>query len=533
MLVVATAVVLVLPAVALGIAGPTQLSPTGQQQVYTVPSGVLLEGVVAIGGWGGSHDPQPPAVNGIFSEPAVVSGYLATTPGQTLYAEVGQSGTAGGGATFGGGGAAGSPPPGVPDCMLAGSDMSVPCDGPWSGSGGGASDVRTCSELVASCPGGGTSAESRLLVAAGGGGTGGTGLNGNGAGCDNGGYTGGAGRNNQLPSPSASGPAAIKTAAGIVIPGFAGGGDASVMTVDGSTDAAMGTTTAGAGGTRTGCSVNTVSYSGSVAGGSGSGADGGAGGNAGGLGPCCGSTDSAPAAGGGGGGGYFGGGGGATGMGACSGADCNGNGGTSAGGAGGSSFIANAIQDPITGGGYNVGDVFIEFVPVIEIDAPANGAVYTPGQVVDASWSCGYSYPTSLGLGGCTGTDPAGTAISTTPGTHTFTVSGSDNQRTTLSATATYTVKAPVTKPPAAKITKAAISSKHHSAKFTFGAAGAAGFQCALSRTRKGKSKAPGYSSCTSPKTYKHLKAGKYTFFVRALSGTVAGKAAGKSFKIG
>ena len=42
----------------------------------------------------------------------------------------------------------------------------------------------------------------------------------------------------------------------------------------------------------------------------------------------------------------------------------------------------------------------------------------------------------------------------------------------------------------------------------------------------------PGYSSCKSPKTYKHLRAGKYTFFVRALSGSVAGKAASKSFKI-
>ena len=89
-----------------------------------------------------------------------------------LYAEVGQSGTAGGGATFGGGGAAGAPPPGVPDCGIG--DQRVPCSGPWAGSGGGASDVRTCSELAASCPGGGTSTGSRLIVAAGGGGVGGT-----------------------------------------------------------------------------------------------------------------------------------------------------------------------------------------------------------------------------------------------------------------------------------------------------------------------------------------------------------------------
>ena len=171
-----------LPAAALGIAAPKQFAPTGHQQVYTVPSGVLLEGVVAVGGWGGSDDPQPSGSQ-IGSAGASLQGYLATRPGETLYAEVGQSGTAGGGATFGGGGAAGAPPPGVPDCGIG--DTRVPCSGPWAGSGGGASDVRTCSELAASCPGGGTSADSRLIVAAGGGGVGGAGLNGNGAGCDN------------------------------------------------------------------------------------------------------------------------------------------------------------------------------------------------------------------------------------------------------------------------------------------------------------------------------------------------------------
>jgi hypothetical protein len=532
-LAVATAAALALPTAAFAIAAPTQFAPTGGQQVYTVPSGVLLEGVVAVGGWGGSTDPQPPASNNIFAAGATLQGYLATSPGETLYAEVGQSGTAGGGPTFGGGGAAGTPPPGVPNCMLGGSDMSVPCSGPWAGSGGGASDVRTCSELAASCSAGGTSADSRLLVAAGGGGEGGQGLNGNGAGCDNGRDAGGEGQNGQLPSASPAGPAAITTAAGIVIPGFAGGNLAAVTTVDGSTNAAMGTTAGGAGGVRTGCTVNMVSYAGSVAGSSGSGSGGGAGGNASSLSPCCGGQDSfAPGGGGGGGGGYFGGGGGATGMGTCSPTPC-GNGGTGQGGAAGSSFVSKAIENPEIVQLYNTGDVFIEFVPVIEIDAPANGAVYAPGQVVDASWSCGYSYSTTLGASSCTGTDASGSPISTTPGTHTFIVTGDDNARQPLSVTVTYTVKAGT--PPAAKIAKAVISSEHHSAKFSFRAAGATGFQCALSQKPKGKDKRakPKYSSCTSPKRYKHLKAGSYTFFVRAVSGGTTGTASKKSFKIG
>ncbi len=207
----------------------------------------------------------------------------------------------------------------MPDCGIG--DKKTPCSGPWVGSGGGASDVRTCSELAASCPGGGTSAGSRLIVAAGGGGVGGQGLNGNG------------------------------------------------------------------------------------------------------------------------GGGYFGGGGGATGMGKCSPAPC-GSGGTGQGGAAGSCFVSKVIEYPEVVQAYNTGDVFIEFVPVIEIDRPANGAVYSPGQVIDASWSCGYSYPTELGASNCKGTDASGSRVNMAPGTHKFTVTGNDSSRQPLSVTVIYRVKA-------------------------------------------------------------------------------------------
>lgn len=433
-----------LQAVASGIAAPKQFIPTGHQQVYTVPSGVQMVGVNVVGGFGGDNDPQVPLGSQIASYGASLFGYLATRPGETLYVEVGQSGRAGGSATFGGGGAAGTPPPGVPDCTLSNSDKSLPCSGPWAGSGGGASDVRTCSELAPSCPGGGTSADSRLIVAAGGGGGGGSGLNGDGAGCDNGGYLGGEGQNAQLPSAGPSGPAVIVNARGTVIPGFAGGNVSSVTTADGSTNAAMGRAAPGAGGTRAGCTVNKTAYTRSVAGSSGSGPDGGAGGNAGGLGPCCGGQHAfAPGAGGGGGGGYFGGGGGATGMGTCSPAPC-GNGGTGAGGAAGSSFVSKAIKDPFFG--FGSPDVFIEFLPMIEVDTPADGAVYSPGQVVDAAWSCEDSVPGYLGVSHCTGTVDPGSRVDTSPGPHTFTVKGDAGSKgappETLTVSVTYTVKA-------------------------------------------------------------------------------------------
>lgn len=74
--------------------------------------------------------------------------------------------------------------------------------------------------------------------------------------------------------------------------------------------------------------------------------------------------------------------------------------------------------------------------------------------------------------------------------------------------------------PPIAKLLKALISSKHHSAKFHFTASGATSYKCALVRkpTRKGaKTPAPKYAACGTTKKYSKLKAGKYTFYVRAI----------------
>ena len=69
--------------------------------------------------------------------------------------------------------------------------------------------------------------------------------------------------------------------------------------------------------------------------------------------------------------------------------------------------------------------------------------------------------------------------------------------------------------PPNTKISSAKISSRKQKAKFRFKATGSSsGFQCALvKRHRK-----PKFRKCRSPKTYRHLRASKYTFEVRALS---------------
>ena len=90
------------------------------------------------------------------------------------------------------------------------------------------------------------------------------------------------------------------------------------------------------------------------------------------------------------------------------------------------------------------------------------------------------------------------------------------------------------TEPPIAKITRAKISSKLGTATFSFKAIGfATGFRCALvTRRRHHKQPKPHFSSCNSPKTYKHLTSGRYAFEVGALSAARDGTPASKSFTI-
>jgi hypothetical protein len=82
--------------------------------------------------------------------------------------------------------------------------------------------------------------------------------------------------------------------------------------------------------------------------------------------------------------------------------------------------------------------------------------------------------------------------------------------------TAMFTLIAPDT-----KITKSKLDRKRHKAKFSFEAIGSAtGFQCALVKKPKKhhRQRKPRFRSCRSPKTYKHLRSGKYIFEVRALN---------------
>jgi hypothetical protein len=119
----------------------TTTFPCCGEQTYTVPAGVHSLSITAIGAHGGGPQTGMPGGRG-----ALVSGIVNVTPGQNVYVEVGGSaGSQFGG--FNGGGSGG---------------------GGFTGwGGGGASDVRTLPMFT-----GPISLLSRLIVAAGGGGSG-------------------------------------------------------------------------------------------------------------------------------------------------------------------------------------------------------------------------------------------------------------------------------------------------------------------------------------------------------------------------
>ena len=145
--------------------------------------------------------------------------------------------------------------------------------------------------------------------------------------------------------------------------------------------------------------------------------------------------------GGGGGGGYYGGGGGAGGAGA------------DGGGGGGSSYVASAFEEvssALDGSKEHASLVIIyksAAPPSVSITTPAENAVYSEGQPVEASYACteGNGGPgLKAGSEGCSGTVAKGDAVETsTPGEHHFTVTATSKDGLSTAQTVSYTVAAP------------------------------------------------------------------------------------------
>jgi hypothetical protein len=207
--------------------------------------------------------------------------------------------------------------------------------------------------------------------------------------------------------------------------------------------------------------------------------------------------------GGGGGGGLFGGGGG--------GGGCSFGGG---GGGGGFSLVPPGGLEILSS---TPPGVAIEFTkpPTIEIASPIDGATFTQGQAVTASFSCSAEV---VPIVTCTGSVPSGSALDTsTTGQHTLTVEAVDGDEGTASKTVSYSVSAPAA--PSASLPNTTITSHPKKTvktsksktkiKFSFSSdAPGATFQCMIDRGA--------FASCTSPKSFK-AKPGKHTFSVEAV----------------
>lgn len=126
------------------VARTAQFDYVGAEQTFVVPNGVHQIDVDAIGAPGGVTSDQTPGGRG-----AKVTATLAVEPGDVLYVRVGGAGSRFAGGWNGGGNA-----------VLASSESAF--------GGGGASDLRTCGTSDPDC----SPLDSRIVVAAGGGGAG-------------------------------------------------------------------------------------------------------------------------------------------------------------------------------------------------------------------------------------------------------------------------------------------------------------------------------------------------------------------------
>jgi hypothetical protein len=80
------------------------------------------------------------------------------------------------------------------------------------------------------------------------------------------------------------------------------------------------------------------------------------------------------------------------------------------------------------------------FVPSVAIAVPVNNATYTQGQIINAGYAC-QEGSGGTGIASCSGPVASGAALDTsTPGTHSFTVTATSSDGYTATATAEYNV---------------------------------------------------------------------------------------------
>ena len=194
-------------------------------------------------------------------------------------------------------------------------------------------------------------------------------------------------------------------------------------------------------------------------------------------------------------------------------------------------------------------DLVVPGPPSATISSPAGGQTYTQGQSVPTSFQC-TDAAQAPGISSCSdangGVGSTDTGIGSTGsghldtsalGFHTYAVTATSQDSQSNQASISYAVisaAAATAGAASVKIETAGVNGKHGTATFSFTAlTSVTGFQCALIRQQKNhKYPQPSFASCHSPKSFKHLRAGKYRFEVRATSATSDGPVVSKSFSI-
>jgi hypothetical protein len=160
---------------------------------------------------------------------------------------------------------------------------------------------------------------------------------------------------------------------------------------------------------------------------------------------------------------------------------------------------------------------------VLTVSLAGNGKGTVTGSSINCPTTCTRSYApgTSVTL---TAASAGGSGFAGWSGACTGTGACTVRMISSQSVTASFALKPGSARPSRTTIGKAKINATKHTASFNFSARGARGFQCELIRpTRKRhRQPKPTFGSCRSPKTYRHLNAGKYKFLVRGVNSTGA-----------
>ena len=171
---------------------------------------------------------------------------------------------------------------------------------------------------------------------------------------------------------------------------------------------------------------------------------------------------------------------------------------------------------------------------VLTVSLTGNGKGTVTGSSISCPGSCSHSYATgtsvTLAAAPASCSSFAGWSGACSGGGACTVLISSDQ-----AVTARFALGSAPARPSHTKITKAKINARQHTASFGFSAHGAKSFQCELIPPTKKGHKQPKlkFSACRSPKTYTHLKAGKYTFLVRGVNATAADRhTASKTFTI-